>query len=126
MSLDTDTALAIIKHAEKELVVKQQEISLEEKREETRRFEIEQNTTVALAQISAQAEDLKDNRVRYNSMLARRYWFAAVITLFVLVFAAVGISLGAKDAVLEILKVSLAFAAGGFGGFHYGKAKQEK
>ena len=126
MSLDTDTALAIIKHAENELVVKRHEIALEEKREETRRFEIEQNTTVALAQISAQAEDLKDNRIRYNSMLARRYWFAAVITLLVLIFAAVGLFLGAKDAVLEILKITLAFAAGGFGGFHYGKNKQDK
>ena len=125
MSLDNETALAVIRHAENELIVKKQEIALQEKREETRRFEIEQNTTVALAQINAQAEDLKDNRVRYNSMLSKRYWFIGSIVASLLAFATAGIYLGAKDLIVEILKVVVAFSAGGFGGYHYGKSKKD-
>ncbi len=125
MSLSETTALAVLQHAEKELAVKQLEISLQEKQEETRRLEIERNTQVALAQIQAQSEDLKDNRTKYNSMLTRRYWFVGAIVVLLLAFAVVGIALGAQALVIEVFKVTLGFAAGGFGGYFYGKSKKE-
>lgn len=125
MSLDNETALAVIKHAENELIVKQQEITLQEKREETRRFEIEQNTAVALAQINAQAEDLKDNRIKYNSMITRRYWFIGGVIFLVIVFALSGLYLKEGSMVMDMIKTMLTFAAGGFGGYHYGKTKRD-
>lgn len=125
MSLNEKTALAVIQHAEKELAVKQLEISLQEKQEETRRLEIERNTQIALAQIQAQAEDLKDNRTKYNTMLNGRYRFIGVVVVLLLLFAISGIALGAKDMVLEVFKLALGFAAGGFGGYFYGKTKKE-
>lgn len=125
MSLNENTALAFIRHAEKELVVKQMEITLQEKQEETRRLEIERNTQVALAQIQAQAEDLKDNRTKFNTMLTGRYWFVGAVVVLLLAFAIAGIWLGAKDLVLEVFKLTLSFAAGGFGGYFYGKTKKE-
>lgn len=126
MSLDNETALAVIRHAEGELAVKRSEIELQEKQEDTRRLEIETNAKVAMAQIEAQERDLKDNRTQYNSMLTRRYWFVGVVVLMILVFATVGMMTGHKDIVIEIMKATLFFAAGGFGGYQYGKSKQDK
>jgi hypothetical protein len=126
MSLNDETAALVIQHASKELEVKRHEIALQEKQEDTRRFEIDSATKVALAQIEAQATDLKDNRQQYNTMLLKRHRFIIVIVLIMAILAGFALINGAKDMVVELLKAVALFAAGGFGGFHYGKSKQEK
>ena len=126
MSLDENTAALVIKHAEKELEVKRHEISLQEKQEDTRRLEIDSNTKIAMLQIEAQAADLKDNRQQYNAMLKRRHVFIIIIVTIMSILAGFAIYNNAKDMVIEVVKAIGFFAAGGFGGFHYGKSKQEK
>lgn len=123
--LDNKTAELVIEHAARELEVKRHELVVMEKKEDTKRFEIEENAKIAHAQIAAQAADLQDNRRQYNQMLEKRYWFYGVITLFLLLFAAFAIHSGAKDIVIETVKAIGFLVAGGFGGYYYGKSKKD-
>ena len=126
MSLDAETAALVIRQAEREIEVRLAEIALQDRQEETRRLEIEHNTRIALSQLDAQAADLKDSREQYNRMLRRRYVFIVLIVFILSAFAGWAIQSGAKEVIIDILKSLTFFAVGGFGGYHYGKGRQEK
>lgn len=93
---------------------------------EVRRCEVESNERVALASIEAQKGFHTERFTRYNSHLIHRYVFICFITGAFLTFSSVAIWLGAKDIVLDLVKILLPLAVGLLGGYHWGGNAQSR
>jgi short subunit fatty acids transporter len=126
VSTEIDPAIVsqLIERSTQELAVRSQELALHAKQDETRRLEIDRNAEYAHASLAAQERDLQDQRKQYNHMLKSRYWFIMLVLVIMCLFGGYAIQAGAKDLLIEIMKIGLAFAAGGFGGYQWGKNKQ--
>lgn len=86
-----------------------------------RQQELKQDNSFAEKALSTQERDRKDERMHQATLATRRYAFAAAVIVAVLVFAAVALLHDKDQIVLEIVKVVLFTAVGGFGGYHFGK-----
>ncbi|MBA1179565.1 hypothetical protein G7008_03525 [Pseudomonas psychrotolerans] len=106
-------------------IVEASALEHETKQEElaVRRQEIESNEKIALASIQAQKEFHSDRFSQFNNHLVHRYFFVAAMTIFISIFAAVAIWLGAKDLVVDLSKLVVSLSVGAFGGYHWGKSK---
>ena len=102
----------------KEVEVKKQEL-------EVRSKEIDSNERIAMRSIDAQEKFHTDNRSQYNKHLIHKYVYVAVLVIIVAVFAVFLVKNDAKDLVVEVLKLLMAFGAGAFGGFQAGKNKKD-
>lgn len=98
--------------------IKKQELVVRQK-------EIESNERIATKAIEAQSAAQTDKFQKYNRHLVDRYWFIGAILLMILLFCAYALSNDGKDLVLDALKMLLGFAAGIFGGFHWGQNKKQ-
>tara|TARA_B100000446_G_scaffold87727_1_gene82567 strand:- start:1029 stop:1448 length:420 start_codon:yes stop_codon:yes gene_type:complete len=106
--------------------VTQQEHDLKRGDQDVKREEIAANERVALASIDAQREYHREHFTRYNAHLIHRYYFLGGVLLIVLLFSAFAIWAGAKDLVMDMAKLVVGVGVGAFGGFHYGKTKNQK
>lgn len=100
-----------------EVEIKRQELVVKEK-------EIESNERIALKSIDVQAAAQATKYDKFNKHLIHRYVFIGCIVLMILTFAGFALVYGAKELVLDSLKILLGFAAGIFGGFNWGKSKK--
>lgn len=107
--------LAQVQYQESE--VKKQELVVRQK-------EIESNERIATQAIQAQKSIQSEKYQKYNRHLVDRYWFFGAILLMILLFCGYALSNNGKDLVLDALKMLLGFAAGLFGGFHWGQNKK--
>lgn len=122
--LDPITIARLVEVQKHELTVRQQELDLHARQDETRRLEIENNAGYALKSLEAQERDLQDQREKYNQMLKTRYWFITMVAIVTCVFCSYAIYAGAKEVIADAIKIILAFAAGGVGGYQFGKNRQ--
>lgn len=90
-----------------------------------RKQEIASNEKIATKAIDAQQAAQSDKYTKYNKHLSNLYWFVGVVLLIVLVFCGFALKNDGKEIIVESLKVILSFAAGTFGGFHWGKNKKD-
>lgn len=98
--------------------IKKQELIVRQK-------EIESNERIATKAIEAQGAAQTDKFSKYNRHLVDRYWFIGAVLLMILLFCAFALANDGKDLVLDALKMLLGFAAGIFGGFHWGQNKKQ-
>lgn len=90
-----------------------------------RKQEIASNEKIATKAIDAQQAAQSDKYTKYNKHLSNLYWFIGAVSLIVLVFCGFALKNDGKEIIVESLKVILSFAAGTFGGFHWGKNKKD-
>lgn len=97
------------------LSLQEQRIQLELKQADIALREIDHNQKLADKTISAQAEDLKDERAHSRLMSRQRLTFAALALVLVIGFSCYAVYMGREAIVLDIVKVVLGFV-GGWGG----------
>ena len=97
------------------LSLQEQRLQLEIKQADLSLREIDHNQKLADRTISAQAEDLKDERAHSRSMSKQRLIFGGVVVAMLVGFAAYAIHIGRDAIVLDLVKVVLGFV-GGWGG----------
>lgn len=90
-----------------------------------RKQEIASNEKIATKAIDAQQAAQSDKYTKYNKHLSNLYWFIGAVVLIVLIFCGFALKNDGKEVIVESLKVILSFAAGAFGGFHWGKNKKD-
>ncbi|MDN4061286.1 hypothetical protein QPK31_23995 [Massilia sp. YIM B02769] len=93
---------------------------------EVRSKEIASNERIALKSIEAQERSQVDGREKYNRHLTNKYVYISVMALIIGGFAMAMVAYGAKDVIIEALKLALAFGGGAFGGYHAGKSKKSE
>lgn len=97
------------------LSLQEQRLQLELKQADIALREIDHNQKLADRTISAQADDLKDERQHSRVMSRQRLIFAGVVVAMVIGFAAYAVRIGREGIVLDLVKVVLGFV-GGWGG----------
>lgn len=123
MSESSSTAPETSQELQALVQVGHQYIALQSKELDIKKIEIESNTQIALASIEAQKEVSAHDRTHEGGQETRKYVFATVMAAVVIGGMIALVMIGAKDLVSDMLKIVLGFAAGAFGGFHYGKNK---
>lgn len=97
------------------LALQEQRLQLELKQADIALREIDHNQKLADRTISAQAEDLKDERLHSRAMSKQRLIFAAITIAMVIGFSIYAVHVGRDAIVLDLVKVVLGFV-GGWGG----------
>lgn len=91
-----------------------------------RQQEIASNEAIAIKSIDAQERSQLNNTTNYNKHLIHRYVFIILLVAVILSFAAFALVNGAKDLVIDALKILIGLCTGLFGGFHWGKSKTKE
>lgn len=97
------------------LALQEQRLQLEIKQADISLREIDHNQKLADRTISAQAEDLKDERAHSRAMSKQRLIFAGVVVAMVIAFSIYAVFMQREAIVLDLVKVVLGFV-GGWGG----------
>jgi len=101
------------------------DLAVKEKELTVRSEEIASNERIALASISAQERSHKEGGISYTRHIDHRNIFVIVIVAMVMIFAGCLVGFGAKEILMEIIKIVGSCAVGIFGGYQYGKNKRD-
>jgi hypothetical protein len=107
----------MVRQQAQQLELRNRELSLKEK-------DLDRQAGYAEKVLAAQADDLKDQRRHESKQTRTKIIGAVIVFVLILAFLAICILKGHETIALEIVKAVVYLAAGGSGGYAYGRTRK--